>query len=737
MLNLFYTNVEDRQAAELFSKLMTLWHSCDVSMALCDANSDTKCNADVLVKRDESLKEEGFRLECNGEKAVVYGNGNAGVTYGFAALLAHYTANKSAGASGFAKADITEAPRLPFRGVHLYMPPKENIEDFKRIIDMLAYLKLNTLILEVGGGMEYKNHPEINTGWEHFCTVMNAFPGGPKNFQSTDAYHKDSLHTELGGGSYVPQEQVRELVRYAKGYGINIVPELQMFSHAYYITSVYPQLAERDSDFYPDTVCPRNEDAYKLYFELAEEVIDVFEPSVVSIGHDEIRVLGLCDKCKDYTGHELLAYEVNRLHEFYKSKGIRISMWCEKLQSTVNYFTGKISGGGESNRVNKFGRKWHLPATHDAIKHIPKDVIFQDWLYGWSWDSQEEAQRNGFQQIFGNFHGEITRNWERRLSSPCVIGGEVSSWCLSDEYTLGRDGIIGDIWYSAMMLWGARFDESKHELYMKEMMKELPMIREHLQNRASAVVSMKDAEAKVVYTGVDVVTSKAGVANVAVDAANVSQKAYVLHSAALPNQGIWPDIKKSLPEKMQGAPVGESELIFPVGKTAKSIVFVHSSLGESLPIMSYNLPFAETCPVIYAIRYVDGKTVFADVKFGINIGNVNMNFGRQLGYEGRTPEDPGGFGTDASNCPDPPLYAFNKPWKNSLLYSAHPFFFEGSVSNEDVAVSGSSKCGAVNCAYMMEWENPRPDVAVERVFAINNAKEVESQALLFCAVAVG
>jgi hypothetical protein len=528
---------------------------------------------------------------------------------------------------------------------------------------------------------------------------MDAFPDGPKGFQDSDVYHKDSLHTELGGGSFVPQEDVRELVDYAKGYGMNVVPELQMLSHAYYITSVYPQYAERANDYYPDTVCPRSEDAYKLYFELAEEVIDVFRPNMVSVGHDEIRVLGVCDKCKDYSGHELLAYEVSRLHEFYKSKGIRIAMWCEKLQGVKNYFTGHASGGGGSDRTNEFGRRWVIPATHGAIKEIPKDILLLDWLYGWSWDSQQETQDNGFTQIFGNFHGELTRGWERRLSSPCVVGGETSSWCLADEYTLGHDGIIGDLWYSALMLWGAGFNENNHGQHKEDMRREMPMIRELLQDRRSASASLRGANAEVIYAG-------------------GTEGRFTLPSAALPERGIWGGLKSRLPDVLYGSPAGESELVFPVGKAVRSLVFVHTCLGERPSVLSYNLPVTEWSPAVYAIRYADGVTEFAPVRFGLEIGNIGMDFGRQTGYEGRTPEDPGGFGTTVNDCPDPPLYAFNKPWKNSLLYSAHPFFY------------------GENCAYRMEWENPRPEVPVERVFAINTAKAKDEQAVLFCAAAV-
>ena len=75
-------------------------------------------------------------------------------------------------------------------------------------------------------------------------------------------------------------------------------------------------------------------------------------------------------------------------------------------------------------------------------------------------------------------------------------------------------------------------------------------------------------------------------------------------------------------------------------------------------------------------------------------------------------------GENIKKFPNPPAYRYNMIWKNSLIYSASPFRFGGGF------------------AYVMEWENPRPDIAIDRVFAVNGAKSGEGSALLFCAAAV-
>jgi hypothetical protein len=266
------------------------------------------------------------------------------------------------------------------------------------------------------------------------------------------------------------------------------------------------------------------------------------------------------------------------------------------------------------------------------------------------------------------------------------------------------------------MLWDANFDENRHERYMADMRNEMPMMRELLRNRRSASVSLSDAAFNVVYHGALACQNDGGINTCTSHTfARAGQADYAMHAASLPDRGIWRGVKDALPAVIYGAPVGESEMWFPVGGNVKTLVFVHSCLGQRKPAMSYRLPVTDWIPAVYAVRYGDGTTVFVNVRFGIDVGHIDMNFGRSIGYEGRTPEDPSGFGTDSGGCPDPPLYEFNKPWKNSLLYSASPFHF----------------CG--KCAYIMEWENPKPDAAVERVFAINNAKTKGEQLILFCA----
>lgn len=363
----------------------------------------------------------------------------------------------------------------PFRGVHMFMPAPEYMDECKRFLDVLSFLNYNTVILELAGCMELERHPEINRGWAEFCrTIVKDFPGGPQNFQWSDRYWKDSTHYEIARGQIVSKEAVRDLVQYAKGVGIQVIPEIQALSHCYYLTVPHREIAEDPDDLFPDSYCPLNEESYNLYFDVAEEILEVVQPETVSIGHDEIRVLGVCPKCREKTGHELLAYEVNRLHAFYKEKGIRIMMWCETMLQPLPEY-GINRGAEDVDSVDAYGRHYHLPAMYKALDHIPKDIIMLDWYHSQSHNTERCFLDRGFDVAFGNFSGVVFGNWDKR--SGAVLGAELSTWCTPDELTLGRDGILFDIIFSSLLFANGGYDDSKYREYLKKSMEMAEPVR--------------------------------------------------------------------------------------------------------------------------------------------------------------------------------------------------------------------------------------------------------------------
>lgn len=46
---------------------------------------------------------------------------------------------------------------VPNVDLKVFLPSKKNMAFFKQFVDMLAFFKYNTLMIEIGGAMEYKN----------------------------------------------------------------------------------------------------------------------------------------------------------------------------------------------------------------------------------------------------------------------------------------------------------------------------------------------------------------------------------------------------------------------------------------------------------------------------------------------------------------------------------------------------------------------------------------------------
>src|SRR2546425_12785572 len=109
--------------------------------------------------------------------------------------------------------------------------------------------------------MRLDSHPEISTGWRrtvaewyaHGETMDKLGEGIPLGTANRFAA---SLHVGVGSGSYVGKEDVRRLAAAAKRVGLEIVPEVQSLTHAYYIAGPHREGAENPDMTWPDSYLP-------------------------------------------------------------------------------------------------------------------------------------------------------------------------------------------------------------------------------------------------------------------------------------------------------------------------------------------------------------------------------------------------------------------------------------------------------------------------------------------------
>lgn len=398
---------------------------------------------------------EGYAITLE-EDITIYASGLRGFIYAVNDLM-------RMARDGFLRQGIIyNTPLAEMRFLKLYLPPEENIGFFKEVIDLCCWYRCNSIIIEVGGAMEYKRHPEINEGWVSYCKEMHEYSGKTIVLQEqTYPWGKNSIHCENGGGRFLSQTQVRDIVAYCRERGIDVIPEMPMLSHCDYLLTRHPEFAERPEDPYPDTYCPNHPGIYDYVLDVLDEVIDVFEPKAMQIGHDEFYSVALCDRCRGKDAADIYAEDIKRIHDHLSSKGIKTIIWSEKLLNSIMK-NGEPAGGAEKPYYFKGEKVQTIPATYPAIEKIPKDIQCMHWYWAImeSWD--DEFLRRGFDMFYGNFNSLAMCNAARRLAAG-ASGGGPSNWSYATLPYLQENDALISLAYAALLFWKDGMNDDKYQ----------------------------------------------------------------------------------------------------------------------------------------------------------------------------------------------------------------------------------------------------------------------------------
>lgn len=441
-------------------------------------NAVLKKAKEMLGKVEEPVADSFFVEISNGEIRI-YTDTKNGVLYGACAVCAHYKNGINGGL-------IYNVPLVPFRAVKVYTPAENNIGFFKEFIDMCMFYGYNTLVMEVGGAMEYKKHPEINEGWVEYCDIFREYNKKSNETIRCAPWNKNSIHWENGGGSFLPQSTVKELVAFCNERGIEVIPEVPSLSHCDYLLTRHPELAENKADIIPDTYCPSNPKSYELVFDVLDEVAEVFNPKTVHIAHDEWYSACMCEKCASKNAGELYAEDINKIYDYLAEKGIECMVWGDGLFAWKELFGGtgvirtrkiptektvNIKGKeltfhreywGKSVDESEGGFVFLGPDSSDSMELVPKKLKVMNWYYAKSPNTDNAFLDNGFWNVYGNFHPRAFENWYPRIEKG-VHGFSISNWSMLDYRHMQRNAVLFSVAYGSMMAWNRDFDENKRE----------------------------------------------------------------------------------------------------------------------------------------------------------------------------------------------------------------------------------------------------------------------------------
>jgi hexosaminidase len=312
---------------------------------------------------------------------------------------------------GFAAPAVTihDQPRFPWRGLMIdsgrhFIP----MNVLKRNLDGLEAVKMNV----------FHWHLSENQG---FRVESKKFP---------------KLHQLGSDRLYYTQDEVRDLIAYARDRGIRVVPEFDMPGHSTAWFVGYPELAsgpgpyeiERRWGVFDPAMDPTNDKTYKFLDELIAEMAKLFPDHYFHIGGDEVN------------GKQ---WDANpKIQEFKKS---------HKLASNADlqgYFSKRLQA-----IVTKHGKSvvgW----DEVFIPGVPKDIVIQSWR---GQSALAQAASQGYRGILSNGY-YIDLGWSAArhytndpLSASAnltpeqqklVLGGESTMW---SEY-VNAENIDSRIW---------------------------------------------------------------------------------------------------------------------------------------------------------------------------------------------------------------------------------------------------------------------------------------------------
>ncbi|PYU84018.1 MAG: beta-N-acetylhexosaminidase [Acidobacteria bacterium] len=336
--------------------LLQLARQTGLALALKPAKT---ARATLVIQADHASKEiqevgedESYVLEVTATGAKLIAPTTLGAMHGLQTFL--QLVDVSPG--GFATPAVTihDQPRFPWRGLMIdsarhFIP----LDIIRRNIDGMEAVKMNV----------FHWHLSENQG---FRVESKKFP---------------KLH-ELGSDAlYYTQDEIRDLIAYARDRGIRVVPEFDMPGHSTAWFVGHPELAsgkgpyeiERKWGVFDPAMDPTNEKVYKFLDDLIGEMARIFPDHYFHIGGDEVN------------GKE---WDANpKIQAFMKVQGIKNN---EALQA---YFSGRVQ-----KLVTKHG-KAVVGWDEVLVPGVPKDIVIQSWR---GQASLAQAAKQGYRGILSN-----------------------------------------------------------------------------------------------------------------------------------------------------------------------------------------------------------------------------------------------------------------------------------------------------------------------------------------------
>jgi hexosaminidase len=421
-----------------------------------------KSSIDLQIINDANLGTEGYTLDINEKGIQIKANANAGLFFGWQTVMqllpaAVYSNTLQANTNWtLPYVSIIDKPRFGWRGMMLDVSRHffNKAEVLTFIDDMVRY-KYNRfhwhLTDDQGWRIEIKSLPKL--------TSVGAWRAERKGkWMNTPA---PGINEPKTYGGFYTQEDIKEVVAYAKARFIEVIPEIDIPGHSLAMNAAYPFLSTTPN--YPfqvnageefmdwegfnghvaakidNSLDPSNETVYEYLDKIFGEIAPLFPFEYIHMGGDEnpknnwekssnVQALMKKEGLKDQ--NEVQSYFVRRVQKIINSKGKKMMGWDEILEGGLS---------GDAAVMSWRGIKGGIEAAKKGHKVVmsPNDYNYIDFYQG-------EVTAEG--KVYRGLRMKTTYGFEpipEGIDPNLILGNQANQWTEQ----------IFDIRYAQYMTW--------------------------------------------------------------------------------------------------------------------------------------------------------------------------------------------------------------------------------------------------------------------------------------------
>jgi hexosaminidase len=336
-----------------------------------------------LTDNKKDLGFEGYSIEVSTKDIIITAPYPAGIFYGIQTirqLLPPEIENNSKVEDiewQIPCLKMEDFPRFSWRGYMLdearHFHGKEIV---KKMLDLMGLIKLNRfhwhLTDDQGWRIEIKRYPKL-------------IEVGSKREETQVGGYLSKKRDGIPHSGYYSQEEINEIIDYAKERFIQVIPEIDLPGHTRAALASYPNLSCKGYPFsvstrwgiHRDVMCVGKEEVFEFVQNVLKEIVELFPSNMVHIGGDEVlkkrwKECSDCQRRIDQEGlteeKDLQTYFINRISAYLRSLKQEVICWNDVLDANL--------------KENVICQYW-LRHKKRVIEHIRKgrDIIMTNFKY--------------------------------------------------------------------------------------------------------------------------------------------------------------------------------------------------------------------------------------------------------------------------------------------------------------------------------------------------------------------